>query len=254
MRIHKSILTSMLLALATMTTAFGQVETVLHSFSPPAPKGAQPIKALIRDAQGNLYGATESGGRYGAGVIYRVSPAGAIKALYSFTGGADGSEPFAGVISDQSGNLYGTTFLGGSSGQGVVFKLDPTGHETVLWNFTGGNDGGNPNSSLVLDSAGNLFGTALNGGAANLGVVFKIDPSGHESVLHTFTTGNGGCTPDGSLVMDSAGNLYGATTYCGAPGFGVVFKLDTNGKETVLHAFTGPADGGNPNGSLVRDS
>ena len=158
------------------------------------------------------------------------------------------------MISDQSGNLYGTTFLGGGSGKGVVFKLDPTGHETVLWSFTGGPDGGNPNSSLVLDSAGNLYGTALYGGAKNLGVVFKVDTSGNETVLYSFKSGNGGCDPSGALVMDSAGNMYGTTTYCGASGFGVIFKLDTIGNETVLYAFTGRADGGNPNGALVRDS
>jgi uncharacterized repeat protein (TIGR03803 family) len=158
------------------------------------------------------------------------------------------------VISDQSGNFYGTTFIGGSSGHGVVFKLDAAGHETVLWSFTGGNDGGNPNSSLILDSAGDLYGTALSGGAENVGVVFKVDLSGHETVLYTFTDGNSGCDPDGSLVMDSDGNLYGATTYCGAFGFGLVFKLDPSGNETVLHAFTGGASGANPNGSLALDS
>ncbi|HLY20746.1 MAG TPA: choice-of-anchor tandem repeat GloVer-containing protein, partial [Bryobacteraceae bacterium] len=252
---RKSGIMGTLLALGTMTTALAQpVETVLHNFSASMPKGAQPIGALIRDAQGTLYGATESGGRYGNGAIYRVSPAGAIQTLHSFTGGADGSEPFAGVISDASGNLYGTTFLGGSLGKGVVFKLDPTGLETVLWSFTGGSDGGNPNSSLVLDTAGNLYGTTVYGGAENLGVVFKVDTSGNETVLHTFTSGKGGCDPSGALVMDPAGNLYGTTTYCGAPGFGVIFKLDPSGKETVLYAFTGKADGGNPNGALVRDS
>jgi uncharacterized repeat protein (TIGR03803 family) len=90
MRLYRSILASMLLASATLATAFAQVETVLHNFPPQAPNGAQPIKALIQDAQGNTYGATESGGRFGYGVIYRVTPAGAIKVLHSFTGGADG--------------------------------------------------------------------------------------------------------------------------------------------------------------------
>jgi uncharacterized repeat protein (TIGR03803 family) len=255
MRITDRMPTSILLALGAMTAALGQpVETVLHNFSASMPMGAQPIGALIRDTQGNLYGATESGGRHGNGAIYRVSPAGTIAALHSFTGGADGSEPFAGVISDSSGNLYGATFLGGGSGKGVVFKLDPTGHETVLWSFTGGADGGNPNSSLVLDSDGNLYGTALYGGAKNLGVVFKVDATGHETVLYTFKSGNDGCEPSGALVMDSAGNMYGTTTYCGASGFGVIFKLDTSGTETVLYAFTGRADGGNPNGALVLDS
>ena len=176
MRMHRSTLTSVLLALAHLATAFAQVETVLHNFSSPAPNGAQPIGALIQDADGTLYGATESQGRYGNGTIYQVSPAGAIKALHSFTGRADGSEPFAGVISDQSGDLYGTTFLGGSSGQGVVFELDPAGHETVLWNFTGGNDGGNPISDVQMDSNGNLYGTASQGGTGDVGVVWEITP------------------------------------------------------------------------------
>jgi uncharacterized repeat protein (TIGR03803 family) len=167
-RIRKSIPTSALLALATMTTAFAQpVETVLHNFSPLSPKGSGPLGALLRDSRENLYGTTWSGGRYGKGTVYRVSPAGVITELYSFSGGADGQYP-NGLILDPSGNLYGTTCADGST-QGVAFKLDPTGHQTVLWTFIGGSDGGQPSGGLAVDSAGNLYGTTGRGGIPGSG-------------------------------------------------------------------------------------
>lgn len=143
--------------------------------------------------------------------------------LHSFTG-ADGGAPFAGVISDSSGNLYGTTFGGGALGQGVVFKLDRTGHETVLHSFTGG-DGAFPYSELVRDPAGNLYGTTYNGGASDVGVVFKLDTGGQETVLHSFTGGIDGGSSEAPLIRDAAGNLYGTTSTGGSRSGGVVFQL-----------------------------
>jgi uncharacterized repeat protein (TIGR03803 family) len=153
--------------------------------------------------------------------------------LHSFDGRPDGSQPYAGLTRDAAGNLYGTTAYGGAHGPGVVFELSPTGTEAVLYSFTGGADGANPTAALVRDSAGNLYGTTFFGGGSSAcqffdgscGVVFKLSPTGTETVLHSFTGGADGATPLAGLIQDAAGNLYGTTYGGGAHGAGVVFRL-----------------------------
>src|ERR1017187_205508 len=227
-------------------------EVVLYSF-PAEASGGFPHAGVIRDSAGNLYGTTYFRGRANAGVVYKLGNTGHETVLYNCTGGADGSYPQAGVIRDAAGNLYGTTYNGGTTGYGVVYKLDTTGHETVLYSFTGGADGGYPSAGVVGDSAGNLYGTTFSGGTANAGVVFRLDQTGHETVLYSFTGGADGSGPYAGVIRDSAGNLYGTTYYGGAAVLGVVYKLDTTGHETVLHAFTGVADGSGPQAGVIRD-
>jgi len=240
-------------------------ETVLYSFT-GGNDGAFPQAGVVLDSAGNLYGTTPFGGSAGAGVVYKVDPTGQETVLYSFTGGVDGANPFAGVVRDSAGNLYGAASGGGPAGGGALFKLDTTGHEAVLFGFPGldGNNSqnrlefGSSPSSLIQDSAGNLYGTTPFGGAANAGIVYKISPAGQETILYNFTGGADGANPFAGVVMDAAGNLYGTTNNGGAAGAGVVFKLDTKGHETVLHAFSClgcPAhDGMSPNGGVIRDS
>ncbi len=240
-------------------------ETILYNFTGVGGGGAV---GLIGDKAGNLYGATSSGGTYGAGVVFKLDTAGKETVLHSFTRGADGANPSAGVIRDSAGNLYGTTPYGGTktgscvvTGCGVVFKLDPSGNETVLFGFAGGADGGSPGSGVIRDSAGNLYGTTTYGGYG-YGVVFRLDTTGKETVLYSFTGGTDGAIPSAGVIRDSAGNLYGTTGQGGIPGVcagiqpgpcGVVFKLDPTGKQTVLHSFTGGTDGSLPGGGLIRD-
>jgi uncharacterized repeat protein (TIGR03803 family) len=177
----------------------------------------------------------------------QAAPAQTLKALYSFTGGLDGGDPFPAVIQDAAGNLYGTTDYAGKYYAGVVFKVSKTGHETVLYTFTGGVDGQYPYAPLVRDADGNLYGTTQYGGTANLGVVFKISKAGKETVLHSFTGGSDGVYPYSGLFRDAAGNLYGTTENGGTANLGVVFKISKTGKETVLHSFKGGAnDGSDP--------
>jgi uncharacterized repeat protein (TIGR03803 family) len=213
------------------------------------------------------------------------TPAYTYSVLHAFTGAPDGGSPYGGLVRDKEGNLYGTTSGGGNSssppppypacttnppGCGVVFKVDPKGKETILYNFTGGADGGSISydSTLIRDEAGNLYGTTDGGGSLSCfcGVVYKVDPAGNETVLHAFTggaDGNPGFTTP-TLSRDKAGNLYGATIEGGDlsaclpitdGGCGVVYKVDPAGNETVLYTFNGVDNNAFPDwyGPLVRD-
>jgi len=206
---------------------------VLYSFA-GGKDGSQPTAGLYRDAAGNLYGTTTNGGDASqSGTVFMLDTTGKETVLYRFSNGADGGIPWAGVIQDAAGNLYGTTTTGGvgaCDGRtcGVVFKLDPKGNEIVLHAFTGNPDGADPRAALIQDAAGNLFGTT-HGGGINGGTVFKIDANGIESVLRALGDRDG-AFPWGHLVQDSVGNLYGTTTdggmgSCGGGGCGTVFKI-----------------------------
>lgn len=243
-----------------------------HVFS--GSDGSCPLGALIFDAAGNLYGATNGGGAYGAGTVFELKPNSngtwTESVLYSFTGGSDGSAPNP-LIFGPNGVLYGTVIYGAASGYwGGVFELTPNSNgtwlESGLYSFTGGSDGGHPVGALVFDAAGNLYGTAYWGGSAKCengcGTAFKLAPnqdgSWTESVLHEFTAGSDGANPGGNLIFDAAGNLYGASDWGGLEGnctsnkCGAVFQLTPNLDGTwttnILHTFTGKKDGGGAGG------
>ena len=175
--------------------------------------------------------------------------------LYFFNGTSDGANPNANVIRDSTGNLYGTTYGGGSSDEGVVFSLNTSGQETVIHNFAGGSDGYYPFTPMLRDRTGNLYGVTSLGGNNSDGIVFKIDTSGKESILHTFAGGTDGCHPSQGLIIDSAGTLYGTFGLCGSNYSGGIFKVTPDGTLTVLHNFVGaPTDGAVPHGGhLVMD-
>ena len=229
-------------------------ETVLHALT--ATDGSGSASGLIRDSLGNFYGTTEGGGAYQQGVVFKLDTHNNYSVLHNFgkPGSHDGSEPFAGLVRDTAGNLYGTTFFGGTLGSGTVFKIDASGNESVLYNFAGGSDGVFPSSSLVLDSVGNLYGTTDAGGANKAGTVFKVSGGGKEKILHSFGAPNDGASPFVGLVKDGSGNFYGVTDGGGAHGHGSVFKIDSFGNETVLYSFTGTGDGARPEAALWRDA
>jgi len=239
----RSILTGVLFELAPDGT-----ETVLKEFGP---RGDASI--LLLDASGVLYGTLTSG------LLYKQPLGGVFKPFFPFRTAASGTTPSGGVTEDAAGNLYGTTQTGGigisptSGGYGTIYKSSPTAQLTTLYKFTGGLDGSSPIGGVVADATGHLFGTAAAGGTANLGTVFKLEPSGRLKVLHSFTGGADGKTPDQPLLRDSANNLIGATAGGGSGHGGIVFKVSPAGKETVLHAFGTGTDGRQPSSALVAD-
>jgi uncharacterized repeat protein (TIGR03803 family) len=247
----------------------GSEYTVIYRFAGGDEDGANPQAGLIADASGNLYGTTYNGGTQNLGTLFELSPepmsgcpAGSHPGdgwcetvLFAFSG-PDGSHPLARLILDQLGNLYGTTFEGGTRNKGTVFEFKPTGAEVVLYSFTGPN-GANPRAGVVFDASGNLWGTASEGGTSNLGVVFRlIDDGGigSESFLLSFD-GADGENPYGAVTLDSQGDVFGTTKKGGggctftAAGCGVVFELQPSGEgftESILYSFTGAADGAAP--------
>jgi uncharacterized repeat protein (TIGR03803 family) len=174
--------------------------------------------------------------------------------LHPFTDGVDGASPYAALIQATDGNFYGTAYDGGTAGVGTVFKMTPTGTLSVLHEFTGGTtEGANPAAALVQSTDGNLYGTTQEGGAFNVGTVFKVTTSGNLTTLHEFIGGADGASPEAALIQATDGNFYGTTSSGGTGGGGTVFKMTPSGTITILHAFTGgTTDGSNPVAALIQ--
>jgi uncharacterized repeat protein (TIGR03803 family) len=262
--------------------------TLLHTFVADDGDGAAPYAGVVFGPKGGLYGTAETfGGTCPGcvGVVYElVPPAWQEKILYTFSGGGDGALPRGGVVFDAAGNLYGTTTQGGNNnactpiftGCGTVYRLSPHKNGwlfTTLYTFQGSPDGAFPNAALILDAAGNLYGTTAYGGVVNCqfgcGTVFKLSPpSGggapwNETTLYSFTGVGDGGNPEGNPVFDAAGNLYVTASAalngtcvddCG----GTVMEFSPSGglggwTPTILHTFAGAPDGADPEGGLVLD-
>jgi uncharacterized repeat protein (TIGR03803 family) len=254
--------------------SFAQAQTfkVVHEFN--RANGAYAQGSLTFVGNGTFAGMTSYGGvSANDGNVFKLTASGQETVLHNFSG-ADGARPYLGsLIKDTAGNLYGTTWYGGDlscqggEGCGTVFKVDPSGKETVLHNFEAQNDGQFPFSSLVLDPSGNLYGTTSDGiDYGQNGLVFQVNSAtGAESVIYQFNGQPDGSYPEAGMVPDSNGNLYGTTAFggsgtgpdCGNAGCGAVFELSPNGsggwKETVLYSFQGSSDGKLPY-TVTRDS
>jgi uncharacterized repeat protein (TIGR03803 family) len=250
-------------------------ESIIHSFTYTGYDGSFP-QGVAFDNQGHLYGTT-SFNQVGYAYVFSLAAASGMNwyelVLHSF-GGRSCGQP-AGVLTfDREGNIYGTTYDGGSTGAGVVYKVSPNRHSSgwtyaEIYTFQGspfgkGNDGANPRAGVIFDAAGNLYGTTEWGGTAGLGTVFKLTPNSEggwsESILHTFSGGGDGGHPFvGSLAFDAYGNLYGTTSGgAGTGSEGTVYRLSPNDDgtwtEAILYAFSGGADGSNPLGNVVLDA
>jgi uncharacterized repeat protein (TIGR03803 family) len=255
-------------ALTLSQPAQAATEKILYSFTGTM-DGDGPNAAVIFDAAGNLYGTTEEGGTTASGVVFRLTPNSdgtwSESVLYSFAGETDGYAPAGSLIFDGAGNLYGTTYGGGSEGGGTVFKLSPTVSgpwtKTILLNFTGPN-GSAPQANLIFDAAGNLYGTTENGGSLEGGTVFELIPgtggTWTQNILFNFpiTSGRNQASPAAQLTFDSSGNLYSTALY-GGTGKGNVFELSPSGGSWTiknLHTFTGNPDGEYPEASVIFDT
>jgi uncharacterized repeat protein (TIGR03803 family) len=301
--IHVCLLLAVAVTLAIPASAEWN-EQVLYSFQGGADDGSVPAGGIVFDKQGNLYGATTGGGP--AGTVFQLRPP-AQKGdpwtetlIYQFQGESskDGSEPSGGLIMDAAGNLYGVTAYGGTGnckllgilyGCGTVYELSPPQQkggawtETILYSFPTAKQGYVPNGDLVFDSAGNLYGATSFGGGkgttcdefygGNCGAVFELSPpktkggKWTEKVLHAFAGGTDGANPNGGLVLDSKGAVYGTAEFggfeggeCGSGGCGTVFELippTENGAgwaQEVVHRFKGAPDGGGPSAGLIFDT
>ncbi len=263
------------------TTGGSWTETVIHSFGATG-DGIFPYAQMIFDAAGNLYGTTAYGGAFGTGeegggTVFELSPqtggGWSEQVLHSFASGTDGVQVSGGVALDAAGNLYGATYVGGTLNNGIIYELSPqTGGawtETILHNFAGGTgDGRLPMAGVTLDAAGNVYGTTYGGGLYARGIVFELAPQGGGvwtfSTLHSFGHGLDGANPEGEVVFDTAGNLYG-TTYDGGKygqsygGVGTFYELSPSvgggWPETKLYSFGGTNDdAGYPQAGLIINS
>ena len=264
------------LALIAMVTPPASAQftfDLLHTFT-GGTDGNYPEGGVIQDADGNLYGTTAFGGLncggQGCGTVFKIDKNGQYTVLYRFLGGSDGAAPRAGLARDAGGNLYGTTQgQGGVGAASTVFKVDKNGNETVLFNFNQAGVGGSANSTPLLDAQGNLYGTTpaafldhchYKGKIYECGLIFRLSKIGAFKIVHTFKSKTTGINPNGNLVMDASGNLYGTTVFggyggsaaCGLGynffGCGTVFKIGKDGNFTLLHVFHGKADGSFPVG------
>src|ERR1022692_170052 len=242
----------------------GGTLTTLHSFCsdyPSCTDGADPYAGLAQAANGDLYGTAYNGGANGYGAVFKITQGGTLTTLYSFcsqTNCTDGAGPEAGLVQAANGDLYGTTYSGGTSSAGTIFKITPSGTLTTLHSFNG-EDAGGPVAGLVQAANGDLYGTTQGGGTNGGGTIFKITPSGTVTTLYSFcpqTNCTDGETPFAGLVQAADGDLYG-TTIDGANGNGTIFKITPGGTLTTLYSFcsqTNCRDGGQPNAGLVQDT
>lgn len=231
--------------------------SVLYNFSGLA--GFNPSSAVVLGSSGNLYGATQSGGALGLGAVFTLRASGEEEVLYSFDG-AGGSAGVGDICPDADGDIFGTTFGGGTADSGTVFRYNVHRRQyTMMYSFLGGTDGYCPSGGVIRDAAGNLYGTTYQGGDPicsadqSCGTVFKLDTVGRKSILHNFVTASG-TFPQGGLLRDADGNLYGTAANGGAHGAGVIYKIDPADAYRVVYSFRGKPDGEAPIGRLIRDN
>jgi uncharacterized repeat protein (TIGR03803 family) len=239
-------------------------ETILYNFGADNNDGSVPRAGVVMDSKGNLYGSTNEGGAYGAGIVFRVSPEGKETILHTFgsTGATDGVGPWASLVMDANENLYGTTYQGGLADEGTAFEISAKGEYSILHSFGAtSTDGTFVNTSLTLDSHGDLYGTTYLGGTNNVGTVFKLTPTSsgtwRETILYNFTDYQNCYAPASGVLLGANGDMYG-TTLVGGTGatfpLGCAYEINATGKLTNLHSFDGFPDGANPAGNLLRDS
>jgi uncharacterized repeat protein (TIGR03803 family) len=226
---------------------------VVYSFTGGA-DGGTPESGLIQATDGNFYGTTSQGGASNTGTVFRITSAGTLTTLHSFTSAVDGAAPLAGLIEGSDSNFYGTTSRGGANDTGTVFQITSAGILTTLHSFTGGADGGFPLGGVIQATNGILYGTTAEGGTYSTGTVFQITTAGTFSTLYSFA-GTNGATPEAGLVQGTDGNLYGTTSLGGTNttrNAGTVFQITPAGTLTILYEFSLRVGGRYPRAALVQ--
>lgn len=226
--------------------------TVVYTFSAGS-DGAYPYAGLLRAADGSLYGTTSGAGDYGAGTVFRLAVDGTVSVVYAFTGGADGASPYSSVVQGADGLLYGTTYSGGASGYGTIYRLAADGTIATLHAFTGGSDGAYPYGAAAIAADASLYGTAAQGGDFGQGTVFKLSSDGTFTVLHAFIgDASDGGYPIAGLAPAADGSYYGTTMFGGAQSAGTIFHVTLDGAYELVYVFTGAVDGGYPYAGLTQ--
>jgi uncharacterized repeat protein (TIGR03803 family) len=234
--------------------------TTLHAFG-SGTDGAKPSGTLVLGSDGNLYGTTQAGGTNGGGTVYRLAQDGTLTTLYSFGSNVgDGAGPYAGLVQAADGNFYGTTPLGGTNNEGLVYRVTPGGAVSTVYAFSPitanqNADGALPYSGLVVGQDGALYGTTSYGGSSNYGTAYKVTTSGAFTALHQFAGGTDGAYPRAGLSVDTDGTLVGSASGAGSSNGGVLFRLSPSGTLTTLYAFAATAATGSaPYAALVKAS
>lgn len=221
--------------LALSVPAMAQTITNLVSLN--GTNGNGPRGPLVQGFDGNFYGTALLGGAHSWGVVFKMTPAGALSVVYNFMNATDGGEPQAGLVQGADGDFYGTTLLGGSAGSGTVFKVTPGGTLTTLHNFAGNPDGARPAGGLTQGLDGDFYGTTLLGGSNSNGMVYKITPAGALTILHSFANNPDGSQPSSSIVQAVDGNFYGTTNAGTTNGNGTIFKITQAGAFSTIYTF-----------------
>ena len=237
--------TTVLITFIVSPLLYAQTYTDMHDFNNTDGCCANYPSMLVQGQDGNIYGATTSGGSNSFGNIFKITPGGTFTNLFSF-GGTQGLGPQGGISLGFDGNFYGTTYQGGTGSSGVIFKVTPSGTETVLYNFTNGNDGGFPRTPPVQAPDGNLYG--VTGSSSPNQVLYKLTPSGTFSVITTVPSQS--YSP---LLVGTDGNLYGTTRFGGTFNAGTAFQFSpTKKKLKIIHSFNSSTEGGGPYGPLMQ--
>jgi uncharacterized repeat protein (TIGR03803 family) len=239
--------------LVTATVALSaQTLTTLYSFH--GADGSNPYAGLMQASNGNLYGTTSAGGANGDGTIFQITTGGTLTTMHNFNrfNPTDGSQPYAGLIQATDGNLYGTTYRGGSHNVGTVYRITTTGTMKTLHDLDYQPDGALPYAGLVQATNGAFYGTASNGGG-EFGTAFIATAFGQYIPIYTFINSFIGANPVAGLVQASNGNLYGAAASGGSDGCGALFEMTLSGAYTMVHDFTGD-DGCSPQATLFQGS
>ncbi len=225
--------------------------TVLHVFD-DGTNGSYPSSALTQGSDGNFYGTATRGGDGLYGTIFRLTLAGQLTTLHTFTGGANGGLPYAGLAVGLDGNFYGVTQVLGGNGYGTIYRFNATGGLTTIHSFAVNTEGNSASTTLALGQDGNFYGVARQAGSFGYGTVFSATPAGAVTVLYNFRRSADGVIPTAGLVQGSDGNFYGTTNLDGLYNYGTIFRMNAAGELTTLHSFANATDGGYPNASLVQ--